>query len=351
MNVHYTETDAVKTKLNCFELFILAVTLIFITCNATGENQVPQKVYIHSLCAPPVFSAPAILHFDIQKEMAAQAVVDEKQLDASIHEMYATSSKYRNEYTNINDFASAVRSELTNREPNIYRTIEKITISTNGQYLQEYGTNDPQAVSEVIHYLKDGHNWQSLLIDHQSKTAIIQDGQKGIFRNYREVGLLDAAGRLQLLLFLKMLPNSNQSDAIDALCKGETLVAGGRSMKLETRQDMSSPYLVLTIQNTAIPSSVEFQLDPRIPGMLLSEKSTSPQETSQWIISREATGSSTNFVYPRKAVFEKRDLSGHLKERETIVLEDTLPSADWNIQQLWADKMNEIKDYQVSVQQ
>jgi len=284
---------------------------------------------------------------DIQKEKAVQVVADGALLNERIRECYESSERIRSEFSTLEAYAAEVRTTQSNQ---FQKTSQRITTSTQCQHLREYGTDGDHVSKEVIQYRVDGQNWQTLQIDHDRLTASLQKGAKGIFTDYRETGMFNSMDQLLLIIFFRILPNMSQDAAVDALCSGETLSAGTKSMKLESREDADPAHLLLTYQDAVESSSIEFQLDPKKIGVLISKKSAMPQATSLWAFTRDATIQNISSAYPRKTVFTRLDTAGRLQERESVTLEDISEAADWNVRQLWADKMDEIKVYQVSVQ-
>ena len=331
---------------NKIKICIGLVGLLLMRVFSYGQTVSVQE-YVRKLCGPAAFPEQLVLHMEIQKEKAVHVVIDEALLDKQIRESYQSSERIRSEFPTIEAYASKVRNIQSNQ---FQKTSQRITTSAQGQYLLEYGADGEHVAKEIIQFRSDGQNWRSLEIDHGRRTASLQKGTKGIFTDYRETGMFGSSGRLLLNLLFRMLPNQSQADAIDALCKGEPLVAGTRSMKLESKEDADPPRLLLTYQDSSESSSVEFQLDPKNIGVLLGKKSSTPQVSSQWVFIRNANDQSHGFACTQKSIYESRETSGRLKERESVVLEGISPAAEWNIQQLWADKMAEIKDYQVSVQ-
>jgi hypothetical protein len=311
-------------------------------------GQAPSRQeYVQALFNPIAFPAQHVLHMDIQKEKAVQVVADGALLNERIRECYESSERIRSEFSTLEAYAAEVRTTQSNQ---FQKTSQRITTSTQCQHLREYGTDGDHVSKEVIQYRVDGQNWQTLQIDHDRLTASLQKGAKGIFTDYRETGMFNSMDQLLLIIFFRILPNMSQDAAVDALCSGETLSAGTKSMKLESREDADPAHLLLTYQDAVESSSIEFQLDPKKIGVLISKKSAMPQATSLWAFTRDATIQNISSAYPRKTVFTRLDTAGRLQERESVTLEDISEAADWNVRQLWADKMDEIKVYQVSVQ-
>ena len=327
-------------------IFIGLVGLLFAMGASYGQPIFAEE-YVHKLCGPTTFPDQLVLSMDIQKEKAVHVVVDEALLEKQIRESYDSSERIRSEFPTIEAYAAKVREIQSNQ---FQKTSQRITTSAQGQHLVEFGADSEHVAKEVIQFRVDGQNWQSLQIDHDRRTASLQKGTKGIFTDYRETGYFGSSGRLLLNLFFRMLPNQSQADAIVALCKGETLLAGTRSMKLEYKGDADPPYLLLTYQDSSESSSVEFQLDPINVGVLLGKKSYAPKVFSQWSFIRNSSDQRHGFFPTQTYIYESRETSGRLKEKESVVLEDISTAAEWNIRQLWADKMDEIKAYQVSVQ-
>ena len=331
---------------NKMKFCIGLVGLLLMRGFSYGQTVSVQE-YVQKLCGPTAFPEQLVLHMDIQKEKAVRVVIDESLLDKQIRESYESSERIRGEFPTLEVYAAEVRNIQSNQ---FQKTSQRITTSAQGQHLLEYDSDGEHVAKEVIQFRVDGENWRSLQIDHDRRTASLQKGTKGIFTDYRETGMFGSAGRLLLNLFFRMLPNQSQADAIDSLCKGETLIAGTRSLKLESMEDADPPRLLLTYRDSSEPSSVEFQLDPKNIGVLLGKKSSTPQVSSQWSFIRNANDQGHGFACTQTYIFESREASGRLRERESVVLEGTSSTAEWNIQQLWVDKMAEIKDYQVSVQ-
>ena len=258
-------------------IFIGLVGLLFAMGASYGQPIFAEE-YVHKLCGPTTFPDQLVLSMDIQKEKAVHVVVDEALLEKQIRESYDSSERIRSEFPTIEAYAAKVREIQSNQ---FQKTSQRITTSAQGQHLVEFGADSEHVAKEVIQFRVDGQNWQSLQIDHDRRTASLQKGTKGIFTDYRETGYFGSSGRLLLNLFFRMLPNQSQADAIVALCKGETLLAGTRSMKLEYKGDADPPYLLLTYQDSSESSSVEFQLDPINVGVLLGKKSYAPKVFSQ----------------------------------------------------------------------
>jgi len=328
----------------------IAVVCIFLTGGLACGQEPSLKEYIHGLLTPPVFPEDLVLHIDIQKKVAACVVLDEVRLNEQAHEMYSHSKKYQLEFPTIEEFLNSLRETLLNGS-NFVKTTMTLTTSAHGQHLLEYAEEDAHVIKEVIQYRPDGKGWQSLQIDHDRQTASLEKGKKGIFTDYRETGIFDSLDRLWLVIFFRTLPDQDQEDAINALCKGKTLVAESRTLKLESRKDAVPSYLLLTCQNTKASSSIELKMDPKRIGILLGKKSLMPRFYSQWNFTRNTKNQDADFAFPQKTIFEKYENSERLKEREVIILKGASSSAEWNLQQLWEDKMNEIKDYNVSIWQ
>ena len=311
-------------------------------------GQAPSRQeYVQALFNPIAFPAKDVLHMIIQKDRAVQVVTDGALLDERIREWYQASETIRNEFPTLESYDAEVRTTESNQ---FQKTSQRITTSAQCQHLQEYGTDGDHVSKEVIQYCVDGHNWQTLQIFHDRLSASLQKGAKGIFTDYRETGMFNSMDRLLLITFFRILPNMSQDAAISALCNGETLSAGTKSMKLESREDADPPHLLLIYQDAMESSSIEYQLDPKKIGVLINKKSATPQGTSLWAFSRDATIQDDRSAYPRQSVFSRLDSAGRLQERETVILEDISEAADWNIRQLWAENMNKIKDYQVLAQ-
>lgn len=335
--------------MNRFDKLMICIGMVgVLLLKGIAYGQAPSRQeYVQALFNPIALPAQHVLHMDIQKEKAVQVVADGALLNERIRECYESSERIRSEFKTLEAYAAEVRNAQSNQ---FQKTNQRITTSTQCQHLREYGSDGDHVSKEVIQYRVDGQNWQSLQIDHDRLTASLQKGTKGIFTDYRETGMFNSMDQLLLIIFFRILPNMDQDAAINALCSGETLTAGTKTMKLESREDADPPHLFLTYQDTAESSSIEFQLDPKKIGVLISKKSSTPQVTSLWAFTRDETIQNNSSAYPRKTVFERQDASGRLQERETVVLNDISEAADWNVRQLWVDKMDEIIVYQVSVQ-
>lgn len=317
--------------------------IVFFSITATSLGQTPASEYVHSLIRPSTFPDSIALRWEVQREKIGHVDLEDAELNKGILRDYYNDEAMRNKYTNSNDFVAMVKSNLLASTNRIFRSSERIAVSARGRHLQTTLLDNQSIATEVVQMRNDENEWKTLRIDHKLKSAAILSGEKEIFGEYHETGLFCGTDRLLLVSVLRSFPDLDS--AILALCTNNCLLTNGRSVFFEAHSG-ETPYYLVTYKNNASSLSIEYRLNPSIPGVLISKRTSSPQYSIEWSFEAPPAGSNST-MFPQSAHMIKKDASGNIVEQEWRTLESIQPSSTWDISNIWAEKVGEISNYQV----
>lgn len=318
--------------------------IVFFSVMAISLGQTPAAEYFHSLIRPPSFPDSVALRWNVQREKMGHIDLEDAELNKGILRDYYNDEAMRNKYTNSNDFVAMVKSNLLASTNRIFRSSERITVSAQGRQLQATMLDNQPIATEVVQMRNDENEWKTLRIDHKLKSAAILSGEKEIFGEYHETGLFCGTDRLLLVSVLRSF--SDLDGAILTLCTNNCLLTDNRSVFFEAHSG-DTPYYLVTYKNSASSLSIEYRLNPSIPGLLISKRTTSPQFSIEWSFTASPV-SSNSTVFPQSAHMVKKDASGNITEQEWRTLESIQPSNTWDIHNIWAESVGEISDYTVT---
>jgi len=332
------------------KIIILVVSgIIYLSISGIVTGQSLNTNYFHTLIQTPSFPSSIALQWEIKKEKYARVNFDEVEVERNLIVDYGRNKEIQNKYPDRNDFIAMVKSNILTSSNRIFRTSERITLSKYGRHLQISLLDNRPVSIEVLQISDRANKWKTLWIDHKQRVARMYKGEREIFSEYHETGLFDGSDRLLFVAFLLSLQDMDISSAIRTLCKDNFLSSKNQSMQIESNCEEIPPHYLLIYNNSDIPLTIKYTLDPFTPGLLLGKHSTYSASTSTWSFRRTPSKTNTNqkHMFPESAHIITTDPSGKLIEEEWRILKKIQSENDWDIQQIWAEKMDEIKNFNI----